>query len=95
VSTATKIEWTRGDDGAAGATWSPVTGCTKVSEGCCTGSSTRALRTAIADAASTAPGTDPDRASFTIALNTARDQVTLAAGVIAILSTDLPPDDGP
>ncbi|MBO0839117.1 MAG: IS4 family transposase, partial [Actinobacteria bacterium] len=34
----------------------------------------QALRTAIADAASTVPGTDPDRASFTIALNTARDQ---------------------
>ncbi|MGH3808678.1 MAG: DUF5131 family protein [Pseudonocardiaceae bacterium] len=34
MSTATKIEWTRGDDGAAGATWNPVTGCTKVSAGC-------------------------------------------------------------
>lgn len=34
MSTATKIEWTRGDDGTAGATWNPVTGCTKVSAGC-------------------------------------------------------------
>jgi len=34
VSTATKIEWTRGDDGTAGATWNPVTGCHEVSEGC-------------------------------------------------------------
>lgn len=34
MSTATRIEWTRGDDGAAGATWNPVTGCTKVSAGC-------------------------------------------------------------
>ena len=49
----------------------------------------QALRAAIADAASTVPGTDPDRASFTIALNTARDQVTLAAGVIAGARVDL------
>ena len=49
----------------------------------------QALRTAIADAASTTPGTDPDRASFTIALNAARDQVILAAGVIAGTSIDL------
>jgi hypothetical protein len=49
----------------------------------------QALRTAIADAASTVPGTDPDRASFTIALNTARDQVILAAGVIAGARIDL------
>jgi protein gp37 len=27
----TSIEWTRSDDGAPGATWNPVTGCTKVS----------------------------------------------------------------
>ena len=47
----------------------------------------QALRTAIADAA--APGTDPDRASFTIALNAARDQVILAAGVIPGTAIDL------
>ena len=34
MSMATKIEWTRSDDGSAGSTWNPVTGCTKVSEGC-------------------------------------------------------------
>jgi hypothetical protein len=40
------------------------------------------LRTAIADAA-LARGVDPDRASFTIALNTARDQLTQASNIIA------------
>lgn len=34
MSTNTKIEWTQGDDGTPGATWNPVTGCTKVSPGC-------------------------------------------------------------
>jgi hypothetical protein len=47
------------------------------------------LRTAIADATSTRPGTDPDRASFSIAWQTARDQVILAAGVIADTAIDL------
>jgi hypothetical protein len=47
------------------------------------------LRTAIADAAGTVPGTDPDRASFAVALNAARDQVILAAGVLAGPATDL------
>jgi hypothetical protein len=49
----------------------------------------QALRTAIADAAATRPGADPDRASFTIALNAARDQVILAAGVLAGPAVDL------
>jgi hypothetical protein len=49
----------------------------------------QALRAAIADAASTVPGTDPDRASFAIALNAARDQVILAAGVLAGTVIDL------
>jgi protein gp37 len=30
----TSIEWTRSEDGAAGYTWNPVTGCRKVSEAC-------------------------------------------------------------
>lgn len=47
------------------------------------------LRTAMVDATDTRPGTDPDRASFTIALNTARDQITQAAGVIADTVIDL------
>jgi Insertion element 4 transposase N-terminal/Transposase DDE domain len=49
----------------------------------------QALRTAIADAAATVPGTDPDRASFTIALNAARDQLILAAGIAPGPDTDL------
>src|SRR6185295_9395138 len=40
------------------------------------------LRTAMVDATDSRPGLDPDRASFTTALNTARDQITLAAGII-------------
>lgn len=47
------------------------------------------IRTAIADATATVPGTDPDRASFTIALQTARDQVIQAAGVIADTAINL------
>lgn len=31
---ATKIEWTRSDDGMPGETWNPTTGCDKVSPGC-------------------------------------------------------------
>ena len=30
----TKIEWTRGDDGALGYTWNPVRGCSRISPGC-------------------------------------------------------------
>jgi Transposase DDE domain/Insertion element 4 transposase N-terminal len=47
------------------------------------------LRLAMADATSTQPGIDPDRASFTIALHAARDQLIQAAGVIATTSIDL------
>jgi hypothetical protein len=47
------------------------------------------LRTAMADATSTQPGIDPDRAGFTIAWQTACDQVVQAAGVIADTTIDL------
>ena len=49
----------------------------------------QALRLAMADAVSTAPAVPADRASFTIALNTARDQIIHAAGIIADTTTDL------
>lgn len=49
----------------------------------------QALRLAIADATLAAPGLDPDRASFTLALETARDQLIHAAGVIADSAIDL------
>jgi Insertion element 4 transposase N-terminal/Transposase DDE domain len=41
----------------------------------------QALRMAMVEAVETRPGTDPDRASFTTALETARDQLTAAAGI--------------
>ncbi|MFV2085624.1 IS4 family transposase [Micromonospora sp. LOL_021] len=47
------------------------------------------LRTAMTDATDSVTGLDPDRASFTVALHTARDQVILAAGVIADTHIDL------
>jgi protein gp37 len=34
MSNKSKIEWVRNYDGTKGSTWNPVTGCTKVSEGC-------------------------------------------------------------
>ena len=58
------------------------------------------LRMAMTDAIETRPGTDPDRASFTTALEAARDQLTAAAGICpaaqpgvigrAVLATLLP-----
>jgi hypothetical protein len=42
----------------------------------------QALRRAMVTAAGTVPGTDPDRASFTIALETAKETLTQAAGVV-------------
>jgi hypothetical protein len=47
------------------------------------------LRVAMTDATSTHAGVDPDRASFTIALAAARDQLIQAAGVIATTTIDL------
>jgi hypothetical protein len=47
------------------------------------------LRIAIVDATLAQPDVDPDRGSFTIALNTARDQLINAAGVIADTVIDL------
>ncbi|WP_338675155.1 hypothetical protein V1460_20840 [Streptomyces sp. SCSIO 30461] len=40
------------------------------------------LRAVMVEAAESVPGTDPDRCSFTVALQTARDQVVQAAGII-------------
>ena len=47
------------------------------------------LRTAMVDATDSRPGLDPDRASFTTAMNTARDQIVHAAGIIADTTIDL------
>ncbi|MFG2526140.1 IS4 family transposase [Streptomyces sp. NPDC048527] len=47
----------------------------------------QALRRAMAEAVETLPGTDPDRASFTVALETAKEQLITAADVL--------PDAGP
>ena len=43
----------------------------------------------MADAITTQPGLDPDRASFTVALHAARDQLIQASGVIASTTIDL------
>lgn len=47
------------------------------------------LRTAIVHGVESTPGIDPDRASFTTALHTARDQVILATAVITTNVVDL------
>jgi hypothetical protein len=49
----------------------------------------QALRIVLADAAGTVPGTDPDRTSFTIAFQAARDQLIRASGIFAAPLTDL------
>ena len=53
----------------------------------------QALRIAVTDAIQTAPGTDPDRASYQIAVETAQTMVTSARGVIT-RATDLAGDIG-
>jgi len=47
------------------------------------------LRTAMTDATDSVPGTDPDRAGFTVALSAARDQLVLAAGITTETVIDL------
>ena len=49
----------------------------------------QALRLAMADATASRPDLDPLRASFTVALNAARDQVIHATAVIAAAAVDL------
>jgi hypothetical protein len=49
----------------------------------------QAIRLAIADATDTIPDADPDRASFCVAFQAARDQVIQAANVIADTTIDL------
>ncbi|MFJ1652938.1 IS4 family transposase [Streptomyces sp. NPDC088337] len=42
----------------------------------------QALRAVMVEAAESLPGTDPDRCSFTVALQTARDEVVQATGIV-------------
>lgn len=49
----------------------------------------QALRTAMSDAVLHRPDIDPDRTAFTIALNTAREQIIRAAGTISGTRIDL------
>lgn len=49
----------------------------------------QALRLAMADATATDPTAEPDRASFTVAVHAARDQLVHAAGVVADTVIDL------
>jgi Insertion element 4 transposase N-terminal/Transposase DDE domain len=49
----------------------------------------QALRLAMTDATASQLATSPDRASFTVALHAARDQIVHAAGVIADTTIDL------
>jgi hypothetical protein len=53
----------------------------------------QALRTAITDAVQSVPGTDPDRASYQVAITTAQDLVTTARNITGP-DDDLPGDIG-
>lgn len=50
----------------------------------------QALRRAMAEAVESVPGTDPDRAAFTVALETARDQVVAADGILPTAFESVP-----
>jgi hypothetical protein len=50
----------------------------------------QALRRAMVEAVESVPGTDPDRAAFTVALETARDQVVAADGIIPAATSSTP-----
>jgi hypothetical protein len=49
----------------------------------------QAVRISIVDPGLAHPDLDPDRASFTVALNAAREQLVLAAGIITDTVIDL------
>ena len=48
------------------------------------------LRMAMVDAVETRPGTDPERASFTTAMETAREELTAARGICPDGPAELP-----
>jgi hypothetical protein len=54
----------------------------------------QALRIAVTDAVQTVPGLDPDRASWQLAVETARDLVTVAANITDPGAGDLAGDIG-
>lgn len=50
----------------------------------------QALQTGMTDTTDSLPGTDPQRAGFTVALSAVRDQIVLAAGGHRVLAQLLP-----
>ena len=63
--------------GAGQELWGPLTAC-------------QLLRMAMVTAVETRPGANPDRASFTTALETAREELTAARGICPAGPADLP-----